>query len=144
MLGFLEHASHRAIAIGAGMPEDSDARVLRHDFAKQLEALGDQLRAKKSTGDIPAPPGKASDQFVFDRVGHRYHDDGNDAGCLFDRTRRRRTLCNDNINLASCEFRSELVEAIGIGFTKAALDDDVLSFSVSELAQPGYKSVERC
>ena len=98
MFGFLEHASHRAIAVGVWMPKHGDPRVLRHDLAEQLEALGDELRAeKRCPGHIPAWSSEASDQLVLDRIGHTDHDNGNHAGRLFERPRGRRTQCDDEI-----------------------------------------------
>ena len=61
------------------MPEHGHARVLWHDLAEQLEALGDELRAEKNCpGYIPAWSSKASDQIVLYGIGYGDHDNGND------------------------------------------------------------------
>jgi hypothetical protein len=55
-----------------------------------------------------------------------------------DRWRRRR---NDYINLETDQLSREIGQSLGLGFTRAKLQDDVLAFDVSELAQTSPKSL---
>ena len=47
---------------------------------------------------IPRNPTLAGYQFVFNRIGHAYCDDGNQAGRLFCRAGGSRALCHNDIN----------------------------------------------
>ena len=108
-----------------------------------MEPLGDELRAEKScSSHIPAWSSKASDQLVLDRIGHADHDNGNDAGRLFERPRGRRTQCDDDIKPVSDELGRDFAQSIGVRFAKPALDSDILPFDITKLAQPGHHGVE--
>ena len=112
-LDLLQHASHGAITVCTGMPEDSHAGELRHNIFKQLQSLGNQLRAKKACArHIPARPCQAGNQIVLDRIGHAYCNDRNLAGRLLGWTGGRRTLCHNDIDLPFNQFSSGLAKSI--------------------------------
>ena len=125
------------------MPQDGHARQLRHDLSEQLQALGDQLGPEKGCPrDIATWTRKAGNQAVLDRIGHAGCDDGNEAGGLLSWMGGGRTQRDNDIKLAFNHFRGEFAELIRVRFPKPALDDDILSFCVAELAQPFDQSVE--
>ena len=110
-LDLLQHAGHCSIAVCSRMPEDSHARELRHYLTEQLQPLGNQLRAKKGCArHVPARPRQTRHQFVFDRIGHAYCDDGNQAGRLLCRAGGRRALRHNEVNLTLNQFSSRLGE----------------------------------
>src|SRR5215831_19049896 len=144
MLGLLEHASHCALAVGPGVPQHGDARVLRDHLAEQLEPLGDELRAEKTCpGNVPAWSSKRGDQLVRNGIGHADHDNRSDTGRFFERPRGRRTQRDDDIKPVPDQFSRNCAQSIGIRFAKPALDGDVLPFDVTKLAQTHHDGVER-
>src|SRR5207249_1024674 len=88
--------------------------------------------------DVPAGTGKALDQACLDRVGRQArHDDGDRRGRLLgcQDPRATGTGHNDDVDVGTDEFGSQLWEEGDVPFRVAVRHDDVLLLPVTQLPQ---------
>ena len=128
-LDLLQHSSHRALAVCTSMPEDSHARQLRRELSEQLQALGDQLRAKRRLSRCHRPtPAFArlttSSSSTGSAIGNC--NDGNAAGRLVGRAGSRLLKSDNDINLMLNQLNSDFTEPIWLVFPKFALEADIV------------------
>jgi hypothetical protein len=127
------------------MPERCHARKSRDDISQQLEALGDQLRAKKGRPrNISAWPCQASDQTILDWIGHRDCNDRNCIGRFFGYACCRRAARNDKVNVGGNQFSGEASEPIQLPVPVSALYGDVLPLRVAKLAHSLLERIQGC
>src|SRR6267143_6816749 len=84
---------------------------------------------------VTFPPGRARlDTPHTDRIGHERHDDGNSRRGLLRGPRFPDGRRDDDVYVSSHEITGELAEAFGAARRGGALDDEVASLDVVQLA----------
>ena len=103
-------------------------------------ALGTQVRCHQGVpGHVSARPGEARDQTDTNRVAIGAKNDRDRAGRFLRSKPRRRPGRHNDVDLLAHQLRGEIVQAFGLSFRRPALNDDVLSFHVTELRKLSHE-----
>jgi hypothetical protein len=132
VLAQLVQVSSRAAVIKHG-----DARDARHGLLEKGEPLGAEIRVDVGGArDVSAWPRQARDQPGADQVAGAADDDRDRAGRALERKGRGRALRDDDVGLRRHQLGGKGGKPGEIAVGMTIRDDDVLSFHISELAQP--------
>src|SRR5262245_24168447 len=113
----------------------------RNNLLEQLETLPGQFGTKDGKPrDISPRSRKAADKTGAHRIANACHDDGNGAGRLLECAGTRSPLRHDDVDVEADQLRREAREGIEHPFCPSVLDDDILSFQVTEIA----KALPKC
>src|SRR3984893_15942051 len=130
--------------IGA-TPQHSRPREVRDHFLEQFKPFCAKFRGKNRAARYVAPwVGQTGDQSGADRVNGGRNDDRNCPGRIPGREGCGRRAGDDHVGMESNHLLRKLREPLCSTPRVSALDDEVLSLHVAELAQPLEQGSKSC
>ena len=122
--------------VGTRNRKDGNAGSLGYRLCEQLHPFLDQILGDAGEPrDIPARPSETGDEAVPNRIGEVRRDDGDGSGCLLEGADRRVAICEDHVNPESNQLVYELREPIVSPLGIPALEEEVLSLDIADVAQ---------
>jgi len=128
---------------GIGIRQNSDAGQFWQQHYHQLEVLG--IKVGRKTGQpcsIAARPGQARDQPACERITRGSHDDRDSRGRLLCCPDRRRSSCDNDVNVEPDEFFGETCKTPILAVGVPWLEDKILLLLVTKVVHSSSELVE--
>jgi len=130
----LFHFGHSAGRADIG--HDRQSIEIGDNLAQKFESFGAQIGLlDRQTGDVAARTRKAFNDAVADRISCGRKHDRDDRGCLFCRNSRRRSRCDNDVDLEPDELGGDLSIAFVAPLRPSIFDRDGTALNPAEIPQ---------
>ena len=121
----------------AWVPEDANARGVRHGLLEEIEVLDPHLEPlMRPSRHVATRAREAGDEAALHRIRDTADDNGDGPGGALGRHGRRRgARCEDHVDLQPDELGRELGQPLVLPLGGADLEDDALTLDPAEISE---------